>query len=327
MDVVGVHYAGGGTFNGIQKCTYTTAFPEVSWVHANGSVPLVTWTPGSITSDSVLKAVISGSRDDCIGAVADQLKSYGFRIMLRPFHEFDWYQYHKRADGTYDYSTNGGASVDPVLGGQAVATAFRHVVDVFKAHGATNVGFIWNPDEGGGSRLMQDYAYPGDGYVDWVASDRYNGCGTNCWASPYGSGWADFNKIFNYPASLTGGEGNIHQRFAVAHGKPFFIPETSSKYDASDVNRKGNWFASIAKAKDPSDASSPSYYLSNLIGVEVFDQYVTAENNNDSRIDSNQTPEMHDAGILGSFSQESLNGWVRWAHDARWNVGVSGGAT
>lgn len=317
VDVVGVHFGGGGTYGGQTQCAYPDT-PLISWAHSNGSVAVVSWEPNRSTGngDSELKQINDGLRDSCIGAVADLLKGFGYRVMLRPFVEFDFGTYHKRADGSYDYSTDGGTSVDSQLGGEAVASAFQRVVSIFQAHGATNVGFVWCPDEGG-DRAMQDYAWPGDSNVDWVSSDRYNR--NSGWSSPQGSGWAEFNDLFNYPPSVA---PSIYYRFALGHSKPFFVSETSTRYDSTDMNRKGNWFIHVGQTKDPADPK----YMENLIGVDVFDQYVTAENNSDWRIDSNQTADMQAADTLGSFSQESLNGWISWARDPRWNVGVLGGA-
>jgi len=143
--------------------------------------------------------------------------------------------------------------------------------------------------------------------VDWVGSDRYNR-GTG-WAWPGGSIWASFDQIFNY--GTTNGSTSYYQLFALGHGKPFFVGETSTRYDDATPTRKGDWYAAIAAAKHPDDPR----YMANLIGVSVFDQYVTAEGNSDWRIDSDQTATMASPGTLGGFSQESLNGWIGWGRD------------
>jgi len=335
IDVIGMGSGGGGTYGGQTQCAYfssTLIDPVITFAHSNGSVPLVSWTPNRWVnnSDSTLKQIIRGDRDPCIDAVAAHLKSFGYRIMIRPLHEYNFYNYNRTAAWTnsnpvYDYAPGGGTgpTVDPQLGGQAVAQAFQHIVNRFEADGAKNVGFVWCPDEGGYSRVMDGYAYPGNSYVDWVSVDRYNASNPTGWSSPLHAGWAEAWELWNYKINDT---PNYHDRFAVANGKPFFISETSSKYDSSNINRKGNWYANIAKAKNPTDST---HYMSNLIGVDIFDQYVANEGpkgNNDWRIDSNQTYDMLQSGTLGSFSQESLNGWVTWAKDPHWNVGILGGA-
>jgi hypothetical protein len=94
------------------------------------------------------------------------------------------------------------------------------------------------------------------------------------------------------------------------------VGETSSKFDADDVHRKANWYRAIAKAKDSNDATR---YMPNLIGVTIFDNYVSAEDN-DWRVDRNQTAT---STGQGSFSSESYAGWRDWVRDPRWNVGVA----
>jgi hypothetical protein len=57
-------------------------------------------------------------------------------------------------------------------------TAWRHMHDIFVAHGATNVAWVWGPNAGSVPAQpwneMGRY-YPGDGYVDWVGLSGYFG--------------------------------------------------------------------------------------------------------------------------------------------------------
>lgn len=315
VDVVGIHVGGGGTYGGQASCGFfVDVDPLINWTIAHGSAPYITWTPNrsAVNNDSVCKQIINGNRDACLDAAAALLRDKSVPIMLRVLHEFDFMQYFTRSDSTLDYTTDATQA-------QAIIDAWRHVVTRFQLQGATNVGFYWCPDEGGGPRSMVGLAYPGDTWVDWVGSDRYNhadsgfsGCGA--------SGWVDFYRIFNHTTSQCSGQQNYHDRFAVAHGKPFFVGETSTRYDSSITTRKNTWYSDIAKAKDPTDSLR---YMSNLIGVSVFDQWVAEENNSDWRIDSNQTAAMAVTGGLGTQSPSfGLNGWVTWTADQRWNVGV-----
>ena len=63
--------------------------------------------------------------------------------------------------------------------------------------------------------------------------------------------------------------------------------------------------------------------MPNLIGVSVFDAYVTSEGN-DWRVDRNQAPT---GSAEGTLSSESSEGWRDWVRSPLWNVGVAGGAT
>jgi hypothetical protein len=315
IDVIATHHGNGATFNGAAQCFDAQPSDTVeNWAISQGSVPYVSWTPGrsSANNDSIVRQVINGQRDACIDAVANHLEAKGVRIMLRPFHEFDYLQYHRRGDGSLDYTTEAAQ-------GQALIDAWRRVVNRFQAVGATSVGFLWNPDEGGGSRSLVGQSYPGNAYVDWVGSDRYN-WGPSTWSACDFFGWAEFWRIFNHNNTTHCGAQNYHDRFGVANGKPFFVGETSTRYDSEVPNRKNQWFADIRLAKDPTDSVR---YMSNLIGVSIYDIPVAPENNSDWRIDSNQTQRMASAGQFGTTApQHGLNGWVQWVNDPRWNVGV-----
>lgn len=321
LDIIAVHYGGGGTYGGQGQCAYLDDDPIINWAIANGSIPYLTWTPNrwSSNSDSVAKQIINGNRDACLDAIADHLKNFTSRIMLRPLHEFDFLQYFRRADSSLDYATDS-------TQGQAVIDAFRHIVGRFQARGASNVGFIWCPDEGGGSRSMVGLAYPGNTYVDWTCSDRYNRASSTAYSGCAANGWVDFYRIFNHLSTQCSGQQNYHDRFAKANGKPFFVGETSTRYDSATPSRKNTWYMDIAKAKDPADSLR---YMSNLIGVDTFDQYILNEGqpgnlDNDWRIDSNQTDAMYLADQLGAQSNAyGLTGWSALATDPRWNTGVA----
>jgi hypothetical protein len=171
-------------------------------------------------------------------------------------------------------------------------------------------------------RDYQEKSYPGDAYVDWVGANRYNRACATCWASPLHSGWAEFWEMLNYPQFRSGDPlaTSVYYRYSVLRGKPYVVSETSSKFDSDNVQRKGNWYRAIATAKDPADATR---YMPNLIGVTLFDNYVPAEDN-DWRVDRNQTAT---SSGEGSLSPESYTGWRDWVRDPRWNVGAAGGTS
>jgi beta-mannanase len=66
-------------------------------------------------------------------------------------------------DGAYSFGENPADFV----------AAWRRVVDIFRAEGASNALFVWNPNcEDIGPHHWTEY-YPGNDYVDWVAIDLY----------------------------------------------------------------------------------------------------------------------------------------------------------
>lgn len=256
------------------------------WAHSLGSIPSITWSPPRSTAE-----IASGASDAEIDAIAARLGGENYRIMLRLFHEMN------EPSVSYYVGTSDASAAN-------FRAAWQHVVQRFQRAGADNIGFWWCPGEqAGGIRTWINAGYPGDAYVDWVGSDGYNGASPNFYSTPAHSGWATFKEVFDYPSYTSmldqwGGR------------KPFVIGETGTKYDATDINRKGNWYRSI----DTSDMSA-------LRGVQFFDVNVIPQEPNDWRVDSNQTATQTTSG---TFSAESYQGWKDFVRIARWNVGVAG---
>lgn len=145
------------------------------------------------------------------------------------------------------YEFNGGFMPDNF--GQDAATlalwrqAFAHVADVMHAVPGVKVLVVWNPaDINWAAHAMPD-AYPGDRYVDVIASDLYSSLyphSLHDWSGgPDASSIAAWSKrdanrvhFWDYPGatqwSLTGGGWGLVQAlaFARAHHKPFALGET-----------------------------------------------------------------------------------------------------
>lgn len=109
--------------------------------------------------------IVAGRQDRYIDAFAADARAYGRPVYLRFGHEMNgqWM--------SYSAGQQGGPSAE------AFKTAWRHLVDRFRARGAANVRFVWSPNEAdfpdrAGNR-MEDY-WPGDAYVDIAGFDGYN---------------------------------------------------------------------------------------------------------------------------------------------------------
>ncbi|MGI9611299.1 MAG: glycosyltransferase [Acidimicrobiales bacterium] len=137
-----------------------------------GMVPMVSWEAWAKPAGSFNLAeqelgnmadIANGEHDAYIDSWAEAAADYGDPILLRPFHEMNGYWY------PWSIGVNGNTEETFVKG-------WRHVVNRFRAAGADNVSFVWSIntlssfDEGRG---VED-AYPGDDYVDWVASSGFN---------------------------------------------------------------------------------------------------------------------------------------------------------
>jgi endoglucanase len=138
-------------------------------IDARDVTPLITWSPGPDFSPSTL---LAGGYDSYLIAQARAAKAWGRPIMVRMFHEMNgtW--------NSYGYTKQSPADF---------VASWRHVVDIFRAQGVTNVSWVWSPNiYGFGQTAPFDAYYPGDAYVDWVALDGYN----------YGTTWRSFAQLY-----------------------------------------------------------------------------------------------------------------------------------
>jgi Glycosyl hydrolase family 26 len=194
--------------------SWTNTFPSglEQWDIAGGRIPLVSWHGAS------LSAIISGKYDSLIRARADGLRALGAPVFLRWCWEMngDW----SDCDGSHNNSP--GATDGPAK----YVAAWRHIHDMFAAEGASNVIWIWSPNnEDVPSASWNHYTnyYPGDAYVDWVGIDGYNWGDTRSWSS-----WSAFSALF----------AGVYS--AYASRKPILVAETAS---AERGGSKAKWIS------------------------------------------------------------------------------------
>ena len=131
-----------------------------------------------------LNSILSGRHDAYLHTVARQVAAFGHDILFRWGHEMNLTEY------SWAGSCNNRNT-------QAFIDAYRHIVDIFRAEGATNVQWVWAPNyQSWPLEPWNDYQnyYPGDEYVDWVSVIGYN------WgaSSPYsGREWDTFTMLFD----------------------------------------------------------------------------------------------------------------------------------
>jgi hypothetical protein len=113
--------------------------------------------------------------------------------------------------------------------------AWRALVGVYRASGVTNAHYTWTVTAWGlnrtDSRSAQAF-YPGDSWVDIIASDAYN------WSSCRKSDgeWQSLAQVI---------EG--HRKFGLAHpSKTLALAEWASVEDYSQSGRKASWIADAA---------------------------------------------------------------------------------
>ena len=142
-----------------QYLAWGTSFDAkaASNAYSYGAMDFVVWEPWNTT----LANIASGASDDYVTRFATAVRAANVPIALSFGHEFNgnWYPW-----GT---SGTGATAADFVA-------AWQHIHKLFTAAGATNVIWIWDPNDIYPVPDVQLKSYfPGDAYVDWVGVTGY----------------------------------------------------------------------------------------------------------------------------------------------------------
>ncbi len=189
---------------------------QLQAVARRGSVPEITWEPWDFSQGSYhaqpkydLASIIDGSHDAYVRSWARALAAYGKPVRLRFAQEMNgnWYPWVESAYGNHS--------------GQFVR-AWRHVHDIFRAAGASNVKWVWSPVAIANSIHAEQY--PGDAYVDMVGLSLFNGG-----AQLKFNHWQSFAQKIDRPLSLLR---------AIAPSKPVEISEVGT---AEQGGSKPQW--------------------------------------------------------------------------------------
>ncbi len=175
-----------------------------------GSVPVITWEPWLTDFESGrhlslplrearerhgLVAVARGDYDFYVDEWAREAARFGKPLFLRFGHEMnDPYR--------YPWGPQNNSNKEFI-------DAWRHVVARFRAAGAQNVLWVWSPHV---AYAYWETYYPGNDYVDWVATGALNFGSVARWSQ-----WWTFRDIF----------GTRYQALA-GIGKPVMIAEFGS---------------------------------------------------------------------------------------------------
>jgi hypothetical protein len=164
------------------KDPFAASFAQTAWEH--GAYVLVQLQPGGVT----LASIAAGGSDAYLRSYADDVLAFGHPVILSFGHEMngDWYSW-------------GDGQSSPA----SFVAAWRHVVQVFRDVGATNVTWLWtvNSTEGASSALSQ--WWPGAGYVNWVGIDGYFARSTDTFEAIFGGTLAIIRKFSAAPAMIT----------------------------------------------------------------------------------------------------------------------------
>ena len=182
---------------------YDWATPMPQSPPAAGTILMISW------GGTFYAPILNGSQDTLIAQAADALAGLKQPVFLRWAWEmngnwFDW-------DGPH----NGNNPANFIK-------AWKHIHDIFIAHHALNVAWVWGPNAGsvpGAAWNDMNNYYPGDDYVDWVA------------VSGYSTGRDNPDSLF----------GNIVKRYGAR--KPIMIAETGALEHGGTV--KADWIKAL----------------------------------------------------------------------------------
>jgi Glycosyl hydrolase family 26 len=176
------------------------------WDLRNGRIPMISWA-GYHTN-----LIAAGRFDREIMAKARQLRALHGPVMLRWFAEMD------------------GRNDRPLVASPAsFIRAWRHVHDIFRRAGATNVSWVWCPNAGHFPDGVSQLYYPGARYVDWICADGYN------WAPRrQGAPWKNIATIFS-----------SYYSWGIKMGKPLMIGEFGVL--ERGPGEKAAWFRQTAR--------------------------------------------------------------------------------
>lgn len=123
--------------------------------YAHGAAVIIQIQPW----DTALTAIAQGAYDGYIRSFAGEVRRFGHPVVIGFGHEMNgvWYPWGWKRQSAASF-----------------IAAWRHIVDVFKHEGDTNVTWLWTISSSVGKRSAPLSAYwPGRRYVTWVGLDGY----------------------------------------------------------------------------------------------------------------------------------------------------------
>jgi hypothetical protein len=210
-------------------------------VRNHGSLPMITWGShrlgyGTNQANFQLRDIYGGTYDTYIRRWATDAKNWGHPFFLRFDHEMNgwWYPW---GEG----KTSTGAIVNGNSAGDFVK-AWRHVHDIFTSVGATNVTWVWSPNQIGSSTQYPALStlYPGDAYVDWTALSVYNKYST----------WLGLNPLLT-GSGTTWLKDSYNALLTVAPSKPIMLAEWASLEAGDGGTKKAAWITDALTTQIP----------------------------------------------------------------------------
>lgn len=202
------------------------------------ALPLIQLNPRRIS----MAELAAGAYDGDIRAYAEQVRTFGCKVMLSFGHEMNGWWY-----------TWGLPTTTP----KVFKAAWRHLHDVFAAEHVHNVIWSWDPthqyslSKGGGRAYPASTWFPGNKYVDWIGIDGYVG-GGQTFDDVFRYQLRDLRRVTRKPIYLA--ETGVGDGSAVARQVANLFAGIVHWHLAGlvwfDLNRKNSWSVEGKPAKD-----------------------------------------------------------------------------
>ena len=173
----------------------------------HGAVTLVQIDPRNVS----LASIAAGRYDAYLRSFATAVKAFGGKVILSFGHEMNG-----------DWDSWGYKHVPPAV----FVSAWRRIVNVFRAVGAENVTWMWTVNIIDSKPAIPDPSpwWPGDSYVNWVGIDGYYYQSNEMFAQVFGPTIADVRALT---------------------GDPIFIAETGAEPDTGQSAKINDLFAGV----------------------------------------------------------------------------------
>jgi beta-mannanase len=191
---------------------------EMSNLAARGATPMVSLEPVDIDGNDIpLSQIAAGNYDSYLRKAAAVAKGWGSRLIVR-------FAYEMNLSPEAGIPWGGGRGAFAGNSAADYVAAWRHVVSIFRAEGASNTEFVWAPNIDDGGIPFTQY-FPGEEWVDDVGLDGYN------WGSAFastGHSWLSLGDTF----------ASSYATLTQLSAKPVMITETAS---AETGGEKAAW--------------------------------------------------------------------------------------
>jgi Glycosyl hydrolase family 26 len=246
-----------------------------------GYIPMISWFPTPAYADQI----IAGQADSCIRSFGNAIANQSGKVLVRMYWEFNggWQTFSKNSNGT-----RATAAQEKQM--------WQHTIDVLRTTSFfSKASVVWSVSGGyfnNGDAWNNPTPYPGDNYVDWVATSAYNWNKSTAWCG-FHAGWCTFAEAVTsgrYAPAYT----PIGVEYTFRGKKPYLVGETGSVEDPYTAGRKGQWMTAMG--------TYIKTYMPGLYALVYFDKPFSGANWN---LDS---------------STSSMNGFKSFANDPYFRI-------